>query len=268
MALMLSIRSDSAAHGPVPPSMQVGDAGLAIGRAAGSGLVLPDPSSWVSSRHCTIERRGGSWLLTDTSTNGTMVNGQRIGAPHVLAEGDVIGIGAYRMAVSMSGVAGGATVAQPAIVADGDVPGRLLRQLLAGTAVLAANRAKARRELGVRGGSAGAENVLLAGGTPDAMLAKLLAAPPAEAGSQVAGALRAIDNHQRATLQAMQVALRATLDKLSPAAIGRVTGGDEAAKWRAYEAAFAGAASDAGFVELFARELGAAYERLEKTPAG
>ena len=267
MALMLSIRSDSLAHGPVPAAVQVDEAGLAIGRAAGCGLVLPDPSSWISSRHCTIERRGASWLLTDTSTNGTMVNGQRIAAPHVLAPGDVIGIGAYRLAVG----SGNGTVAQPAAAAAmaemGDVPTRLLKQLVAGTAALAANRAKARRELGVRGGAgSAADNVLLAGGAADAILAKLLAVPPAEAGAQVAGALRAIDNHQRATLQAMQVALKATLEKLSPAAIARVTGGDEAAKWRAYEAAFSGAASDAGFVELFARELGAAYARLEKTP--
>jgi predicted component of type VI protein secretion system len=293
MALMLSIVAEGLQPGSVNSPVVLKDSGGVIGRAAACAVVLPDPSSWISSRHCSVERRGGAWELIDTSTNGTTVNGHRISVPHILAEGDVIGVGGYRLTVAMgkggtaqmaathadsrgsdaagrllaaAGVAPTAvTVSDAALLASA---GGLLRQLTRGTAALAANRAKARYELGARGGAGtDADNMLLVAGAPEAILAKLLMAPPAEAGAQVAAALRAIDNHQRATLQAMQIALRATLDKLSPAAISRVAGGDDAARWRAYEAAFVGASSDTGFIELFARELGAAYERLEN-PSG
>src|SRR2546430_11732123 len=48
----------------------------------------------VSSRHAGIVRHGASFVLRDLgSTNGTFVNGARISADVVLADGDVIGLG-------------------------------------------------------------------------------------------------------------------------------------------------------------------------------
>lgn len=43
---------------------------LTIGRGPDCGWVLPDPERLVSSHHCTVQSRDGSFYLTDTSTNG------------------------------------------------------------------------------------------------------------------------------------------------------------------------------------------------------
>jgi pSer/pThr/pTyr-binding forkhead associated (FHA) protein len=54
-------------------------------------VVLSDDS--VSGQHCRIRPEAGHFALHDLeSTNGTFVNGRRVGR-HQLAEGDVIRIG-------------------------------------------------------------------------------------------------------------------------------------------------------------------------------
>jgi hypothetical protein len=51
---------------------------MLIGRDGRAGIILPDAS--VSTRHATIERVDGTWRVTDLgSTNGTFVNGKRVG---------------------------------------------------------------------------------------------------------------------------------------------------------------------------------------------
>ena len=51
---------------------------MVVGRDAEAGIVLADAS--VSARHATIERRQGAWLVIDLgSTNGTFVDGRRVG---------------------------------------------------------------------------------------------------------------------------------------------------------------------------------------------
>ncbi|MDQ6745278.1 MAG: DUF3662 and FHA domain-containing protein [Actinomycetota bacterium] len=70
----------------------VGSAGVTIGRSRQSDIVLDDPN--VSRQHAEIRPRGGSWVLTDLgSTNGSSVNGRRIGGPEVLKPGDEVEIG-------------------------------------------------------------------------------------------------------------------------------------------------------------------------------
>lgn len=289
MILKLTTSSTGPAEGPIPAPLVIDRRGAAIGRAAQCDIVLPDSANWISSRHCTIEWRAGAYLLTDTSTNGTIVNGERLSAPHILGHGDTIAIGNYRLQAQIASAAaassqgagspastGGAAEAatrllQAAGLARGDVSlsdaavltaaGALLRQLTAGTAVLAQQRAKARKELGLAV-TADPGNPLLSGAAPAAILSQLLGAAPKAAADQTATALRTIDAHQRAALQAMQGALRSTLDSISPGAIRKRVGGDDAALWRAYEAAFSDSGTDSRFVETFARELAAAYERV------
>ncbi len=68
---------------------------IRVGRGSGCDWVVQgDQAESVSQFHAQISLRDGSWLLQDTgSTNGTLVNGQRI-QRRVLQPGDVIRLGA------------------------------------------------------------------------------------------------------------------------------------------------------------------------------
>ncbi|RRD45924.1 FHA domain-containing protein [Tessaracoccus sp. OH4464_COT-324] len=72
---------------PVEPTIN-------LGRAAGSTLILED--EFASARHAQlVQRDEETWLVSDLrSTNGTFVNGKRVGDEPVPATvGDVIRIG-------------------------------------------------------------------------------------------------------------------------------------------------------------------------------
>ena len=63
-----------------------------IGRADYNDLVIPDDS--VSSQHAKLTRREGVWVITDLgSTNGTMVDGERITADTPIAPGAFVRFG-------------------------------------------------------------------------------------------------------------------------------------------------------------------------------
>ena len=69
----------------------IGGAPLVFGREAGSDIVVPNKD--VSRRHAEIFSSPQGYVLVDSSTNGTFVNGDRIEAQRVLARADVIRIG-------------------------------------------------------------------------------------------------------------------------------------------------------------------------------
>ena len=70
---------------------------FAIGRSEANDVVLADDPS-VSRGHAALERLPSGWLLRDLgSRNGTLVNGRRILAEHLLHPGDTIQIGNVRM---------------------------------------------------------------------------------------------------------------------------------------------------------------------------
>ena len=79
--------------GPEPgKTIEIGDRAITIGRVDECDVVVTSPG--VSRQHVRIERRGGSLVLTDLgSSNGTYVNGQRIGEPTELFNGDQIRLG-------------------------------------------------------------------------------------------------------------------------------------------------------------------------------
>ncbi|MFC2023296.1 FHA domain-containing protein [Chloroflexota bacterium] len=65
---------------------------LSVGRGEENDLVLQEHG--VSRRHARIQRVSQGWVLTDLgSTNGTFVNGQRIGESYLLRPGDRLAIG-------------------------------------------------------------------------------------------------------------------------------------------------------------------------------
>jgi pSer/pThr/pTyr-binding forkhead associated (FHA) protein len=66
---------------------------LLIGREAGCDVVIDSKS--VSRRHAEIVATPKGYLLIDSSTNGTLLNGERIEGQRVLARTDVIRCGDY-----------------------------------------------------------------------------------------------------------------------------------------------------------------------------
>lgn len=69
----------------------IGTAPMVFGREAGCDIVVPNKD--VSRRHAEIFASPQGYVLVDSSTNGTFVNGDRIEAQRVLARADVIRIG-------------------------------------------------------------------------------------------------------------------------------------------------------------------------------
>ncbi len=107
MALRLKIVSDNAAAAGDNPRWTFGVNGGRIGRHTSNDWVLRDADRYVSGRHAEIEHRGGTWLLRDTSTNGTFVNDsdEALGPdhPHQLSNGDRFRIGEYEIEVEITG---------------------------------------------------------------------------------------------------------------------------------------------------------------------
>jgi pSer/pThr/pTyr-binding forkhead associated (FHA) protein len=93
-------------------------AGLVFGRDAGCEVVIV--STEVSRRHAEIRPGANGYVITDSSANGTIVNGQRIPGSRVLARGDVIRIGGEEFRFYAQPVAGLAPpiIAGPAIGAS------------------------------------------------------------------------------------------------------------------------------------------------------
>src|SRR5262245_55065748 len=107
MALRLKIVSDNAASAGEHARWTFGVNGGRIGRNSSNDWVLRDPERYVSGRHAEIEHKGGVWLLRDTSTNGTYVNGsdEALGPDrlHQLSSGDRLRIGEYEIEVEITG---------------------------------------------------------------------------------------------------------------------------------------------------------------------
>jgi pSer/pThr/pTyr-binding forkhead associated (FHA) protein len=92
--------------------------GITIGRDAGCEVVVP--STEVSRRHALIAPGDGGYVVNDLSTNGVLVNGERVAKARTLARGDVIRIGTEEfrfyadVAEQAAGVQPGGPVAAPA----------------------------------------------------------------------------------------------------------------------------------------------------------
>src|SRR5690606_15193872 len=103
--------------------------GGTIGRSPDNDWVLPDPERFVSSQHAVISVENGEYILTDRSTNGTILNGRELaqGSRVRLASGDTLTIGNYEISVSVDAAGGdrapyGAAAASASQASGGDVP--------------------------------------------------------------------------------------------------------------------------------------------------
>jgi len=129
MTLRLAIENLDRLPDGGPVRIEVKGRGLDIGRDAHLDWTLPDPSRYVSGKHCEIRYRDSEYWLHDVSTNGTFVNGAqfRLDAPYRLRDRDRLSIGPYMVAVSIEGGAAQAPGAAQAFgageAAAGDVWG-------------------------------------------------------------------------------------------------------------------------------------------------
>ncbi len=84
---------------------EFGEGGGTIGRSLENDWILPDPDRYISSRHATIDCKGGMYYLADTSTNGVYVNGERDpvgkGNPRRLFNGDHLRMGDFEFVVAI-----------------------------------------------------------------------------------------------------------------------------------------------------------------------
>src|SRR5262249_24886258 len=69
----------------------IGSAPMVFGREAGCDIVVPNKD--VSRRHAEIMATPQGYVLVDSRTNGTFVNGERIEMQRVLARADVVRVG-------------------------------------------------------------------------------------------------------------------------------------------------------------------------------
>ena len=110
MTLTLRIRNVARLDNGMPVEFVLHQRGAMIGRSPTCDWCLPDPRSYISSRHCEVAFAGGFYTLTDLSTNGTILNGggARMAAPRRIEDGDVFLIGQYEVAAALTGEASAA----------------------------------------------------------------------------------------------------------------------------------------------------------------
>lgn len=162
-----------------------------------------------------------------------------------------------------------------------EAAGQLLRQATDGLIRLLDARTRVRHQFGVGAQvtrfQAQGNNPLKWTRQPEQALRQMVGQPDAgflRGAQAVQGAFEDLQAHEVAMLAAMQEALAATVQRFSPDAIrqraqgrgGLLPGAREAALWRAFEIEFRtlAAESDAAYLDLFARQFRAAYERAVK----
>ena len=105
MALRLRVVSEHSTRlGPLATKV-FGVHGGTIGRGTDNEWILPDPERYLSGKHARVDFRAGAYILVDTSSNGTYVNGAQVplGKYHdyALKDGDYIRLGEYELLVSI-----------------------------------------------------------------------------------------------------------------------------------------------------------------------
>ncbi|WP_425093574.1 type VI secretion system-associated FHA domain protein TagH [Tropicimonas sp. S265A] len=122
MQLTLRFQSTGTVPGNSGPVTMQGQS-LTIGRAPENDLALPDPERSISKRHCVLEERGDGFIVIDISANGTFLNYDKepLGPePQIIADGDILSIGAYELVVEVASETSGA--AEPFASAAGGSP--------------------------------------------------------------------------------------------------------------------------------------------------
>jgi type VI secretion system protein len=105
MALRLRVVSEHSTRLGSKATKVFGVHGGTIGRASDNEWILPDPERYLSGKHARVDFRAGNYVLVDTSSNGTYVNGAQVplGKYHdySLRDGDYVRLGEYELLVSI-----------------------------------------------------------------------------------------------------------------------------------------------------------------------
>jgi len=105
MALRLRVVSEHSTRLGTLATKVFGVHGGSIGRATDNEWILPDPERYLSGKHARVDFRAGAYILVDTSSNGTYINGAQVplGKYHdySLKDGDYIRLGEYELLVSI-----------------------------------------------------------------------------------------------------------------------------------------------------------------------
>ncbi|MEA3150945.1 MAG: type secretion system protein [Gammaproteobacteria bacterium] len=105
MTLRLSVVSEHGTRLGTASTKVFGVHGGSIGRGSDNEWILPDPERYLSGKHARVDFRAGTYVLVDTSSNGTYVNGAQVplGKFHdyQLKDGDYIRLGEYELLVSI-----------------------------------------------------------------------------------------------------------------------------------------------------------------------
>ena len=105
MALRLRVVSEHSTRLGALGTKIFGVHGGTIGRATDNEWILPDPERYLSGKHVRVDFRAGAYILVDTSSNGTYINGAQVplGKYHdyALKDGDYVRVGEYELLVSI-----------------------------------------------------------------------------------------------------------------------------------------------------------------------
>lgn len=124
MGLRLTLKGPQRLAGSVTDKV-VDEGRIVIGRALDADWVLPDAQRVISKWHCIVERRSDGYHLTDTSTNGVLVNGVPVGhgGSRRLVHGDLLTIGdAIAEVIYEPDVVSQAPVAVPGLISSIELP--------------------------------------------------------------------------------------------------------------------------------------------------
>ncbi|MES3151772.1 type VI secretion system-associated FHA domain protein TagH [Sphingomonas faeni] len=105
MTLTLAIEGARHLDNGSPAELVLNRRGAIVGRASTCDWALPDPTRYISSRHFEVRFEADHYLITDCSTNGTILaaTGERLASPHRVVDGDRFQVGSYVIAARLSG---------------------------------------------------------------------------------------------------------------------------------------------------------------------
>jgi type VI secretion system FHA domain protein len=132
MTLRLSVVSEHAIRLGQQSTKVFGVHGGTIGRGTDNAWSLPDPERYLSGKHVRIDFRAGTYVLVDTSSNGTYVNGAQVplGKYHdyVLKDGDYVRLGEYELLVSIDKTNDFPTDQSAIVAYDGESPSSAVKK--------------------------------------------------------------------------------------------------------------------------------------------